>query len=438
MTLRDALDRTLLLLRDEIQEGVEDDVLLAALTGTRVALIADEANLSTHSAQTAFVTAAILMARSGHQIFLLAPDISLVGSQPPLERGNMIEQLLRVGRDLLPGIEFSTAPPAGEIDLAVAIGNSAIGVQARRRIRFNAEPWSGRIALESDRWPWSANWWPTGGLAAAGLSAVEAFKASMSKLRQFFRNPERAETVFAPTDELTVQLAPPDTPYRHDLGNFDCVSGGAIINAALYALARIPGVSGNSRIIEPDFSDLSNLNRYMLLLRSHCERQKAKDLNEIIGAGLNLIAVPERFDEQHLDSILPLAPAVLVGVDDIPTRWEVQRANPLWLGIGATTHWGAMASFHRDGTGCAQCLHREDDLGNARIPTAAFVSFWAGLLLATYFLRDVAGSPAPLHEQQIYLTPFRAENPFKASVARLLNCPTCGGRTGCDSIGAVA
>jgi hypothetical protein len=33
-----------------------------------VALIADDANIVSHSAQTAFVTAALLMARSGHQV----------------------------------------------------------------------------------------------------------------------------------------------------------------------------------------------------------------------------------------------------------------------------------------------------------------------------------------------------------------------------------
>jgi hypothetical protein len=41
-------------------------VLLGALIGTRAALVADRANIASHSAQTAFVTAASLMARSGH------------------------------------------------------------------------------------------------------------------------------------------------------------------------------------------------------------------------------------------------------------------------------------------------------------------------------------------------------------------------------------
>ncbi|MFM9701341.1 hypothetical protein, partial [Streptomyces europaeiscabiei] len=65
MSLREALDRTLLLMRDEVRADVPDTVLMEALTGTRIALIGDQTNLASHAAQTAFVTAAILMARSG-------------------------------------------------------------------------------------------------------------------------------------------------------------------------------------------------------------------------------------------------------------------------------------------------------------------------------------------------------------------------------------
>ena len=81
-------------------------------------------------------------------------------------------------------------------------------------------------------------------------------------------------------------------------------------------------------------------------------------------------------------SIEPLASQVVIGVDDIPTRWQVQRSNPDWLAIGATTHWSAMGSIHEPGVGCAQCLHREDDPGDAPIPTQACISFWGGLLVA--------------------------------------------------------
>ena len=109
----------------------------------------------------------------------------------------------------------------------------------------------------------------------------------------------------------------------------------------------------------------------------------------LAGSGLTIEPVPKRYECRELRSILPLAKAVLVGVDDIPTRWLVQRADPDWLGIGAATTASAMASLPRPGPRVRGVpLHPADDPGDAPIPTVAFVSFWTGLLTAGYFLRQ--------------------------------------------------
>jgi hypothetical protein len=89
-----------------------------------------------------------------------------------------------------------------------------------------------------------------------------------------------------------------------------------------------------------------------------------------------------------------------------------------------------MASFHTGGLGCAECLHPTDDPGNAPIPTVAFVSFWAGLLTASYFLRHVAGQVIPVSEQQIYLTVPRPEHPTLSGVPKRPGCPSCAALRG--------
>jgi hypothetical protein len=426
MTLREALDRTLLLMRDEVHATVTDEELIAALTGLRVALIADAANIVSHSAQTAFVTAAMLMARSGHRVHLMCPPVVLAGPQPPLNRGDLVEELVRVGPDLLPGYAFGPAAPTGDVDIAIALGDSAISVNAARHVRLNASPWSGRLSGETAKEFWDGDWWPLGGMVAAGLAAAEAFKTSMCRLTHAARNPSRIETVFAPATNVVFALAPEGTPVVRQIGTFDCISGGAIVNAILYALARVPGVEGRARVIEPDTADTSNLNRYMLLRCSRLKEVKARDLAAVLAdSGLTIEPFPKRYEPSQLPMLLPLANAVLVGVDDIPTRWLVQRGGPDWLGVGATTHWSAMASFHRQGLGCAECLHPTDDPGNAPIPTVAFVSFWAGLLTASYFLRHRAGQTMPISEQQIYLTALRPEHPCWSPVPKRRDCPSC-------------
>jgi hypothetical protein len=118
---------------------------------------------------------------------------------------------------------------------------------------------------------------------------------------------------------------------------------------------------------------------------------------------------------------------VVVGTDDIPARWDVQRSGPAWLAVGATTHWSAMASFHEGELGCAQCLHPDDDPGGGPIPTQACVSFWAGLLVVAYLCRHAVGQPTPVAEQHVFLTPFRPESAYSGAVTVRLDCPTCAG-----------
>lgn len=426
MTLMKAMSRTLLLMRDEVHESVTDETLLEALTGTRVALIADEANIASHSAQTTFVTTALLAARSAHHVTLICPDLPMIGHQLPLAHGRLITELVRAGGDLLPGQEFARQLLPDGVDIAIALGNSEFVGLANRCVRLNASAWSGRIAPESEASLWEGGAWPLGAMAAAALAATEVFKIAVRKLEPVARNSERMKTVFADTERLAFELAPPATPLMSNLGSFDCISGGAITNAVLYALVRVPGVFGQGRIIEPEQGDLTNLNRYMLLLRSRIDLLKADDLAlQCEQAGIAMNALPHRYERRHRDTLI-LADSVLVGVDDIPTRWEVQRARPEFLAIGATTHWSAMASYHEDDLGCAECLHPIDDENDAPIPTVAFVSFWAGLLTATKFLMHRAGMLRLAQVQQIYLTAFRAENAVSSTVPKRVGCPSCG------------
>jgi hypothetical protein len=427
MTLRRALDRTLRLMRDELEDATPDDVLISALTETEVAIVADAANLASHSAQTSFVTAALLMTRSGHRVYLLAPDIPLVGAQPPLRAGTIITGLLKAGTDLLPGITFSDTMPAGVVDLVIALGDSKAPIAGRGMISINAEDWDGMLVSPKTASRWRGGHWPLGGMASAAMAATEAFKIAMRKLERYAQNRTIMMETFAPSTDVGFALALPGTPMTSALGEFDCVSGGAITQSVLYALTRLPGVRGRARVIEPDFADLTNLNRYILLLHSHLGAQKAKDLEELCaGTGLAIEPIPKRYEPKEIDAIA-LRDFALVGVDDIPSRWLVQRARPKWLGIGATTHWSAMASFHLpDEGGCAECLHPLDDPSDAPIPTVAFVSFWAGLLTAVYFLRQRSEDLGAADlDQQVYVTPLRPESPVWATVPKRAGCTTC-------------
>lgn len=425
-SLRESLDRTLLLMRDELREDASDIDLLAALTRTEVLLVGDVENLSSHAAQCAFVTAALLMARSGHRVHVIAPDVPIVGRQPPLNRGTLLRALLELGHDLLPGIAFSATPPSHVVDVCVAFGDSRPSHDARHSIALNASAWSAYLGAPHGASRWRERRWPLGSLAAGALAAGEVFKIAMRRLRRFARAPTNFDKLFALNHDFRFDLARAEAPQATDLSAFDFVSGGAITNAALFCLLRIPRLSGAARVIEDTSSDYSNLNRYALLRCSDVFGSKAETLLRLDTGSLRLEAAPVRYDDGSVAALAPLAPRVLVGVDHIPTRWLVQQMQPRWLGVGATTHWNAMASFHEEGRACARCLHPRDDDNDAPIPTVAFVSFWSGLLLAAYLTRSAAGELLTAREQHVFLTPLRPESVWWGPIARRPNCPVCG------------
>lgn len=423
--LRESLDRTLLLMRDDLVAEIDDATLVAALTTTDIVLVGDSRNLASHAAQCAYVTAALLMARSGHCVHLVAPDMPLVGAQPPLRGQHLISALLEIENDMLPGIGFSVGWPRGQAALAVCFGDSLPRYTAQRIISVNATAWSADLGPVATAHPWLEENWPCGALAAGALASTEAFKAAMHGLRRFAKDEALFDAFFAFTDHVQLSLAPPDAPRSARLGKFDVVSGGAITNGVLYLLARLLGVEGRGRIVEPEAGDYSNLNRYVLLRQTAVGQPKGDVLKSLMPSRLQLLAIPARYEGGQMEELGEFVPNILVGVDDIPTRWEVQAQNPRWLGIGATTHWAAMASYHQHELACARCLHPRDDPANGPIPTVAFVSFFAGLALACYFLRAIAGEQISVAEQYTYFSPLRPEKVWRSPVAVRPDCPVC-------------
>lgn len=409
MTLRDALDRTLLLMRDHVRPETPDDVLLDALSNTEILIVSDEANIASNSAQTAAITAAMLTARSGAAVYLDVPNTILRCPQPPLRLAELNQALLEVGTDLLPErAAIKAGPVRGDPDLAVVLGDSKWRGRARQVVRLNAEPWAALIADGDAGLRWRAHDWPFGGLGAGAFAAGEAFKAAMRKLRRHSTSPVFDET-FAPSRRGNFRFAPQGARCPTGFGFLDLVSAGAISQALMFALARIPDVSGDLRAFDSERSDVSNLNRYSLLRLSDVGSVKVYQLARMGVKDISVTPLAHRFDPENESGCALYAPRVLAGVDHIPTRWAIQRQARNWLCVGATSHYSAMASFHTTELPCAGCLHPRDDAEQGLIPTVAFVSFWAGLEMAAFLMRHVGAERLSSDEQQIYFTPLRPE-----------------------------
>ncbi len=195
--------------------------------------------------------------------------------------------------------------------------------------------------------------------------------------------------------------------------------------AALYALMRFPNLRMRGRIFDEDTTAASNLNRNMLTVVTDIGSPKVQVVAQRCGTKLQLQPAHTRFVGASFEGTL--ANRVLVGVDDIPSRWEIQRHARGWVTVSGTSHFNVSSSSHNPGAPCAGCLHPVDDPAGANpIPTISFVSFWAGLAMAVRLLREVVAAPYSSQRQHLWLTPLRMDLPYSAMwlpVAPRSDCP---------------
>ncbi len=424
MTASEQLNRTILLCRDYVVDGLSDDEICHCFQSLRVLCISDLENLSCHSGQTALVTTVSLLSRMGMQVGLRIPELPLLLPQPPLS-GSSVAQALLESSEALVTAATGRLEDGFNPDLIFLLGNTK-GVDSLAPVwRLSGGDWYGELAMEGMMKvpPWEAHW-PIGSMVSAVLATGEAFKFVMRSLplrdqadRIYFKLSPRCTWNFGPLPIPSAEL---------DLGEVDIISAGAICQAALYVLMRLPNVHLWGRVFDDDISDWSNLNRNMLTLLSDVGLKKVSVVVKCCGARLRLEPIARRFANGSSE-VRGLASRVLVGVDDIPSRWQAQRFAPGWLAVSGTSHFSVSSSTHSPGQPCSGCLHPVDDAAGANpVPTVSFVSFWAGLAMAVRLIREALASPYPLNQQHLWLTPLRMDLPHAAMwlpIAPRRDCP---------------
>lgn len=420
MSSAEQLSRTTLLFQTDL--GITDSALVhRALLAPSILLVADAETINTFAGQVAVSTAAILMARSGHSVAIDTPDVPLIGYQPPMVGRTFHEAIERIGDKLIDGVSVKIGRPLLSPDIAFVFGGNNLvrGVCANRVVSVGWTDWSAELS----QWPMqtfrSGGDWPIGAMCAAVLVAAEAAKIAGRALTKLCGSAPHFRELFASCQIARLVLAPESTPRVAELGQFDIISAGAVSNAFLYSLLRLPDVMGNARAFDNDASDHSNRNRNMLLLPEFVGQSKV-GLFQHFGAGISVDPVARHFGYADLSKLYD---RVAVGVDDIPTRWTLAGARTGWMGVGATSHFESMASVHYPYSACAACLHPQDEVQVGPTPTIAFSSFLAGLMLAVDFLRDLAEAETSLASRYRYLTALQTENPWSSSVVPNPNCP---------------
>jgi hypothetical protein len=396
--------------------------VIDGLLETTVLLRADQANLSSPNGQTALCALFSQIAMMGIGIDLDIPEVPLLIPQPPLKGNHLRSALLDYASDLIPGSRCGTG--LGNIDLSFALGDSATDHPSF--IRVTGDDWSCAIGptgqTPSSAWEGT---WPIGAMLAAASAAPEALRAALQRITSATGHEPTAEFHTSPGRPAEIDLSSRAVPARPlDLGHVDVISGGAITNAAIYALLRIPGLSASLRVLEPETLDITNLNRYPLARHSDVGENKTTILECQTRDQIKISGIPDRFDNSWSDLLGCLAPKVLVGVDQIPARWAVQRAALEWLQVSGTSHFFAMSSSHQPGGPCAGCAHPRDEQGDDPIPTISFVSLWAGILQAIDLLNEASGQESAGYYTMCYPFGISGPRPFiRGKLNPTAKCP---------------
>lgn len=404
----EALARTALFIElDIFGVGSPHRDIIDCLRATTALIIADGANLDSTAGQTALVTLYAQLAMLGLQIDLDVPATELRTPQPPLSMGELTARLVDYSDDLLPG---GSSRPSSTPDVIFALGDTAAPPRA---VRVAGADWRASVGRIHTATLWRGTS-PIGAMAAASAAAADGLRAAIPHIaerlgRQAPQNP-RWRTL--PDRRIELDLTAYQVGRPLHLGEVDVISGGAITNAALYALLRVPEMTASMRIIEPEALDLTNLNRYALARRSMVTSLKTTILEGFASTDVHIVGLEKRFDEDTARSLDRMAPRLLVGVDHIPSRWAAQQAairSSSWVCVGATSHDFVFVSTHPLGSACAGCAHPRDESLAGPIPTISFVSFWAGLHQALELMTDAAGR-APAWARSTYIWPFGLEN----------------------------
>jgi molybdopterin/thiamine biosynthesis adenylyltransferase len=422
MSALEELSRTILLCRDYVLDAVSDEDICLCLQAPRVLCVSDLRNLSSHSGQTALLTLVSLLSRMGLQVHVEIPEIAMLLPQPPLSGPFLRQALVESSETLITG---STVQLGRGLDpeLVFVLGDTNFEVANVLSWRLYGSDWFGALTSGGNAQAWTAEW-PVGGMVSAALAANEAFKFVMRRLplRQ-----ESDEVYFELSRSCAWDFGPVPVPVDGlDIGKVDFISAGAISQAALYSLLRLPRLRMSVRVFDDDVTDLSNLNRNMLTVTKDVGLTKVQVIARHCGSDVRVEPVATRFEGEFAESGV-LSGRVLVGVDDIPSRWVVQRHAPSWLAVSGTSHFGISSSVHTLAESCSGCLHPiDDDAGLRPIPTLSYVSFWAGLAMAVRLVREAIGHPYPRDWQQLWLIPLRMEGPHAAiwsPVAARQDCP---------------
>jgi ThiF family len=302
-------------------------------------------------------------------------------------------------------------PPQAAGEAAITINIGPDGENAD--LCADGSGWQAYLGTQPSRLPDSGSRVSVGALVAACRAAAHTFARLLANLLE--AQPTPASDYFS---ALTYRTA--ETPFEEPTAEVSgalegvLVGVGSIGGAAVYLLARTPGLAGELAIIDPQSLESHNLDRAILATAADTEAERVKvEVAADAVAHLDRLSVDPRKEtiSGYLASRPPEQPLplVLCAVDSPSSRRAMQDCLPLELINAACNPREVMISGHRTDEGpCVCCLHMAEMLDGEQI-RARLIAQATGLTFEQVVVR--MNQRAPLEPQTIMFIELRTSRP---------------------------
>lgn len=314
----------------------------------------------------------------------LYPNLAFQGPDGPL-----ITQLTSLALRINPKINVSSS--ALEADVTVSVGSTKVN-STNPVVYAGSDGW---VASLSSSRPMSLGLShnPFGAGAAAAFAAANVF-------RLIFQDSLPSGQV---DEELTFSVlscAPDDQGTGQDLAGIDLgethLAGvGAIGQAAVWALARVPDLQGALFLVDPDTVDLTNLQRYVLTERADVGRGKGELAHSFLQQPELRIRVSPLPWSAHACAMNWRLERVGVALDTAEDRIALQASLPRWV-ANAWTQTGDLGISRHDFLhgACLACLYWPQPTEKSR---SLLIAEAVGIPEAEREVRHLLATGAPLN-----------------------------------------
>jgi len=348
--------------RLRLLHGTDDDVsaIAARLDGTGIRVVLPEGQPA-WSHQLVGLTLTDLLSRLFPRISVVVADDAVADAKLPPGPDRLKDRFMAArNRGGLP------VNDADDPAILIRVG----GTEGDASFFVDGDGWESYVGTVPSRLTLSTDSnVPTGPIAAACRTAALVFD-------QVFRSGVRQapESVYSSLKTYEVSGKP--------LGHQDAVAvgldamqvgAGSIGGAAIYSLARVPGVKGQLVVIDPQDLEAHNHVRALLVSQtdSAAQRPKLDLVGEALGHHDGLDVVPHKASVTDYHASLPqdhVFPIVLSAVDSAPSRRAIQDCLPLVVVNAACHPHEVTVSGHVTGQGpCVCCLHMKDILDAKKV-----------------------------------------------------------------------